>query len=140
MSEGPTLRQLEIVWMAMVGGLLAYTLLMYALIGTGIVSLEPMFGADVMNIVGAAVMVWLVSAVFLRRRMVAGIPDDLPPETRLQRYGGVCIIALALMEGAGLFLITFAIVTNSATWALAGGGAATVLMFLARPSKDEAGL
>ncbi|NNF14629.1 MAG: hypothetical protein HKN72_15485, partial [Gemmatimonadetes bacterium] len=48
-----------------------------------------------------------------------------------------CIITLALIEGGGLIVITLSIVTGVATWALVGGGAAVVVMLMARPARSE---
>lgn len=136
MSARPSIRRLRIVWAAMVGGTLAYTAVVYVLLSNGTVDMA-VFGRDVMNVVGAVVMLQMVAAVVLRRRLVAVIPDDAEPELRQARYGSATIIALALMEGGGLLVITFGLMTGSATWVLAGGGAAAVLMLMARPSEEE---
>ena len=136
MSQELSIRQLRIVWAGMIGGTVTYTAVVYVLISTGTVEMAA-FGPDVMNVVGAVVMLQMVGAVFLRRRLVAAIPDDAAPEVRQARYGSATIIALALMEGGGLLLITFGMMTGAATWVLAGGGAAAVLMLFARPSEEE---
>ncbi|MDX1495295.1 MAG: hypothetical protein R3253_14610, partial [Longimicrobiales bacterium] len=96
-------------------------------------SLSP----DIMNLVGPVVLVQLAGSLLLRRRMVASIPEDLPPEIRVSRYTTACIVALALIEGGGILVITFAIITDVATWALVGGGSAVLLMLMARPSQAE---
>ena len=136
MSQEMSLRQLRIVWGAMIGGTVTYTAVVYVLTATGTVEMAA-FGQDIMNIVGAVVMLQMVGAVVLRRRLVAAIPSHAEPDVRRSRYASATIIALALMEGGGLLLITFGMMTGSATWVLAGGGAAAVLMLFARPSEDE---
>ena len=136
MSQEISVRQLRIVWAAMIGGTVAYTAVVYVLLSTGTVDMA-VFGRDVMNVVGAVVMLQMVGAVVLRRRLLSGIPRHAEPEVRKARYTSATITALGLMEGGGLLLITFGMMTGAATWVLAGGGAAAVLMLFSRPSEDE---
>lgn len=138
MSGGTPIRQLRIVWGAMVGATVTYTAVVYVLMATETVDMAA-FGPDLMNIIGAVAMLQMVVGVVLRRRLVAAVPDDASPEARRSRYGTASIVGLALMEGGGLLVITFALLTGSATWVLAGGGAAAVLMLMARPSEEEMG-
>lgn len=136
MTRENPLRPLEVVWAAMVGGTVTYTALLYGLVRTGVIELA-VFGPEVMNLVGGLVILQLVGASLLRRRLVARIPELTTPQERLARYSNVAIVSLALMEGGGLIVITFAMLAGAPTWILAGGGAAAVVMLSARPSADE---
>ncbi|MEM7415759.1 MAG: hypothetical protein AAF389_09710 [Gemmatimonadota bacterium] len=140
MTESATkaLQQLQVIWGALVGGVVLYTVLIFSLITAGVLDVAT-FDPDVMTFVGAGVMVYMVAALIVRRSMVAAIPADADPDTRVSRYKVATIVPMALMESGGLLLVSLAILTGAATWALAGGGAAAVLMFFARPSADELG-
>jgi len=131
-------KTLGIIWMAMLGGTIGYTVLAYLLLATDVISMRAL-SPDVMNVVGAAVLVQLMASLLVRRRMIRAIPDDAPREVRAARYFNATIVGLALLEAGGLMVITVAMATGAATWALAGGGAAAVLMLLARPSPEELG-
>lgn len=133
------LGQLQVIWGALVGGVVLYTLLIFVLMTAGtldIASLDP----SIMNMVGAAVMVYLVGGIIVRRTMVGAIPDDADRSDKIQRYRVAIIVPMALMESGGLIVITLGLLSGSATWVLAGGGAAAALMLMARPSADEIGI
>ncbi len=132
------IRSLKVVWVGMVAGTVAYTGVVYFLMSAAVVDVGA-FGPEVMNLVGGVVILQLVASLMLRRRMLAAIPDGVPAEERVGRYATVSIVALALLEAGGLFVITFALVSGAATWVLAGGGASVVLMLIARPSAEELG-
>lgn len=140
MSEGASsaLQQLQIIWGALVAGVVLYTVLIFSLMTAGVLDAAT-FDPEIMNLVGACVLVYMVAALLVRRSMVASIPRDADAETRVSRYKVATIVPMALMESGGFVLITLAILTGVATWALAGGGAAAVLMFFARPTADELG-
>jgi hypothetical protein len=131
------MQQLQIIWAAMVGGVLLYTTVAYGLVIFGALDIDA-FEPAVMNIVGAVVMIWMVAALAVRRALLARIPRDLSPEERMPRYQATITVALALIEGGGLLMITFGLITGAAGWILVGGAAAAVLMVLARPTADQA--
>lgn len=139
MTPEEQFRTLRIVWVAMLLGLLGYAVVAYALMSIGLFEMNA-FGVDVMNIVGAFVILQLLVAIFLRRRMVATIPDAAPLKDRLARYGRANVVGLALMEGGGLLVISFGMISGAPQWVLAGGGAAAAVMLMARPSRDEIGI
>ena len=85
-------------------------------------------------------MLYMAGGVFIRRLMISKIPTQAPAQERLSSYRTASIVALALMESGGLIVITLGLLSGAATWVLAGGGAAAVLMFLARPNAEEIGM
>lgn len=135
-SVGERLRPLTIIWGAMLGGTVAYTAMLYGLVLTGILDFAA-FAPEVMNLVGAGAILLLVGAAFYRRRLVAGIGDVTELDERLARYGNVNVVAMALMEGAGLLVISFGMLAGAPGWIAAGGGASAVAMLFARPSAAE---
>lgn len=138
MSGGaPTFQTLRVVWMAMVGGTLLYTLVAYVLLLAGVIDVGSAFGPEVMNYVGAFAVAQIVVSLVVRRRLVAATPPGASREERMNHYFTACVVTLALIEGGGLFVITFSIITGVATWALVGGGAAVVVMVMARPLQSE---
>lgn len=133
------MKQLRIIWAALVVGTLLYTLLVVAVTVTGIAqvgTLDP----TLLNYAGAAVMVYLVAGVFVRRRMIANIDRESPPEQRLAAYSAATILGAGLTEGGGLILVTLALMAGSASWALTGGLAAVVVMLMGRPTEEDIGL
>lgn len=133
------MKELTLIWAALVGGVVLYTAVIGGLLYTGTLEMSA-FDPALLNYVAAAVIVYMMVAVFARRTMVAQIPDHAPAEDRVQRYRIVTIVALAMMETGGLAVITMAMLAGSATWVIAGGAAAAGTMFMARPSKREIGL
>ena len=138
MTSGP-LDTLRVVWTAMVGGVVVYTVVIFGLMSTGTLSLGVLGGGTV-NVVGAVVMAYLALVVVGRRAIVSKIASEPDAEARLARYRVATIATLGFMEAGGLMVITMGLLSDGATWVLAGGGAAAALMFLARPSEEEAGL
>ena len=137
MSPEP-LGQLRIIWAALVGGVAVYTLVIFGLLTTGAIGfgfLPP----GVLNVVAAAVMLYMAAGVLLRRAMIARIPSDAPRDVRIARYRAATIIGLGLTESGGLIVITLGMLGSEPTWVLAGGGAAFVMMFLARPTAEKIG-
>lgn len=136
-SGGDRFKSLTVVWLALVAGTALYAGVAYVLLIMGIVDLETPLGPDIMNIGGAFAVVQILAAMVLRRRLVAAIPRDAPDEVRLQRYYTACVVTLALVEGGGMLVVTLALVTGIASWALVGGGAAVLVMLMARPAPAE---
>lgn len=133
------MKQLTTIWAGLVGGVVLYTALIGGMLATGsleMANLDP----DLMNYVGAGVIVYMMVAVFARRTMLAQIPTDATTEERLRRYRTVTLVALAMMEAGGLVVITLGMMAGSATWVFAGGAAAAGTMFMARPTASEIGL
>ena len=133
------LRELRIVWVAIAGGTVLYTLVAFGLVATGVVAMQGLPWLP-MDVVGAAMLLYLAGTVFVRRRMVAGIDRDASVERRTAAYATAVIVGLALTEGGGLFLITLGLVTGSATWILAGGLGAAAVLWMAHPTGEEVGL
>ena len=133
------MRQLRIIWAALVVGTLLYTVLVVAVTLTGVADIGTLDPA-LLNYAGAAVMVYLVAGVFIRRRMIANIDRNAPPEQRLAAYSTATILGAGLTEGGGMLLVTLALMAGSATWALTGGLAAVVVMVIGRPNEADVDL
>lgn len=134
-----SLGQLQVVWGALVGGVVLYTLLLFGLMTAGVLDIATIDPA-IMTWVGAAVVVYMGAGLLVRRSMIAAISPEMDRERRLAQYWLAILVPLGLMESGGLVLVTLGMLTGSAMWVLAGGTAAALLMFLARPSEREAGL
>lgn len=139
MSLDERFRTLRIIWIVIVLATVVFATVAFGLMSMGLFQGQT-FGPGVMNIVGAFAILQLLVAIFLRRRMVAAIPEQAPAEDRLVRYANATIIALAVMEGGGLLVISFGMISGAPQWVLAGGGAAAAVMLMARPSRDEIGI
>lgn len=131
------MRQLQIIWAAMVGGVIVYTTIAYGLTVLGALEIDA-FDPAIMNVVGAIAIVWMVAALAVRRALLARLPRNLPPEQRMPGYMSTVIVALGLIEGGGLLMITFGLIVGTPRWILVGGAAAAALMVLARPTADQA--
>jgi uncharacterized protein YycO len=132
-------KQLRIIWAALVVGTLLYTVLVVAVTLSGIAPIGTLDPA-LLNYAGAAVMVYLVVGVVIRRRMIANIDRDAPPEQRLAAYSTATILGAGLTEGGGMLLVTLALMAGSATWALTGGLTAVLVMVIGRPAEEDIGL
>ncbi len=139
MSTSDRFRALTVVWLALMLGTGTYAAVAYALLASVAVDFQTPLGPEIMNVGGAFAVVQILGALMLRRRLVAGIPRDAPSDERLRRYYSACITSLALVEGGGILVVTLALVTGSASWALVGGGAAVVVMLMARPAPTDLG-
>lgn len=129
------MKQLQILWAAMIGGVLVYAAVAYSLIVLGGIEFHA-FDPAIMSVLGGVVLAWMVAALGVRRVMLARIPRDLPPEERRPRYLSTIVVVLALIEGGGLLMITFGMLVGAESWILVGGAAAAVFMVLARPTAD----
>ena len=136
MSE---LKQLQVIWGALVAGVVLYTAVIFVLMTAGGVRFDALDPA-IMNLAGAGVKLYMAGVVLARRLLIARIPAQAPAEERLASYRTASIVALALMEAGGLIVITLGLLSGASLWVLAGGGAAAALMFLAKPTADEIGL
>lgn len=133
------LRVIRILWLALMGGVATYTVIAVCLLTIGGIR----FGAlppVAVSVGSVVVIVYMVAAVLVRRRLVAAIPRDADDQTRLGRYQSATILGLALLEAGGLFVITLGMLADAPAWILAGGLAAIWMMALGRPRADEAGL
>ena len=129
---------LRAVWGALLGSVVVYTLLIWALMWTGTLGMEVL-PTSIMSLVGAAVLVYMVAGVFVRRALVARIDPSLDREARLAAYTRATIVGLGLTESGGLILITLGLLSGSPTWVLVGGLAAAVLMLGGRPDESDLG-
>ena len=123
----------------MIGGTASYTLVIFALVSLGVVSVDAL-PAAVMDGAGGLAILIMGGALFLRRALVARIPSSADREARITQYATATIVGMVLMESGGLIVITLGLVSSSPTWILAGGGAAVGMMALARPTAKEAGI
>lgn len=129
------IRSLTVIWAALCGGVVLYTLTVFGLIVTGAVA--GTLPGRAMWIAVPFVLVWMTGLIFARRSVARTLVRAVPPEQRFDKYRVFVIALLAMMEFGGLMLITVGLMTAEAGWVLAGGGAAAFLMLRARPSLDE---
>lgn len=133
------MRQLRMIWMALMGGVASYTAVVFVLVSLGTLALGSL-PANIVNAAAGGVLVYMALGVAIRRTMLARLPPDGDDESRLTHYRSAVLIPLALMESGGLVIITLGMLSSSPTWVLAGGGAALAMMWMSRPNATEAGL
>jgi hypothetical protein len=97
---GDPLRSFRIVWVALVMWVATYTLTAFGLMVWGPLDLS-VIGTGAVRIVAGGVVLYMVAAVILRRRLVVSIPRNLDLDTRLQRYLVATIVGLAMLELGG---------------------------------------
>ena len=135
MNRDP-LAQLRIIWAALVGGVATYTVVVFGLLRFGGLDFGVL-APGVLNVVAAGVLLYMGAGVLLRRVMIARIPTDAAPDVRIGQYRAATMIGLGLTESGGLIVITLGMLGSQPGWVLAGGGAACLMMFLARPTAGE---
>jgi len=131
-------RQLHIIWLALTGGLAAWTVVAFGLLTLGTIGLGA-FPAGVMPYVAAGVLAFMAAGLVVRRRGIASIPRDASEGKRFERYLVATILGLAMVEGGALVLITVSIVADTPGWALAGGAAGVWMLLMARPRREDMG-
>jgi len=132
-------RDIQIIWLSLVGGVSIFTAIAYALLtlaDVGMGTIPP----TVMPWAAAVALAMMLAGLGLRRRAAGRVPGDGTELERLRSYFAAALPALALIEGAGLSLIVLSIVADAAGWTLAGGGAAVGMLVIARPRREDVGL
>jgi len=132
-------KYIQVVWLTLVGGLAAYAVVAYLLLTLGDVGMGAV-PLDVMPYIAAGAIAMMLGGLGLKRRLLSAIPNSVQAEKRLEQYFAATTVGLALVEGAGLILITLSIVADAPTWTLVGGGAAIGTLIIGRPRREEAGL
>ena len=132
-------KTLQIIWAAMLAGVVAYTAVLFVVLRLGMVEM-PVLPAWVMTVGALVVLVYMAGVTVVRRRMIEAIPAGASQDTRFARYQTATIVGLALLEAGGLLLISLGILADSSIWVLAGGGASLWMMALARPQRSGAGI
>lgn len=128
--------RLQVIWLALLGGVATYAAVAVGLLTLGDVDLAVLSPA-VVRVAAVAVVLYTFGAELTRRRMVDAIPRNADDETRLARYQVAMIVGLALLESGGLLLVTLGMLSGAPGWALAGGAASLWMMARARPRPDE---
>ena len=132
-------RQLRLIWLALMGGVATYTLVVVGLVGTGAIDMG-LIAAPVVRLAAMAVLVYMFAGIPLRRAMLTRIPPDAEPERRLALYRGATLVGLGLIESGGLMIITLGMLASSPRWVLVGGASAVAMMIAARPRAVEVGI
>src|SRR5688572_11579481 len=92
---------LQIVWLALMGGVVTCAVVTYALLTvmdvemTGLTGLPPM----VLRVAGPAAVVMMGGGLLVRRRLLESIPAGARGEERLPRYHAAVLVGLAIIEG-----------------------------------------
>lgn len=135
-SSDDLLRVHTVLWLALLGGVATYTAVTYVVVT--VVGIQPTAAIPARALTWAtALAVVLLGAGIAVIRRSEEPASSLVPSERVRRYLGLRLVGLAIQEGAGLLVITLALLTAQATWAAAAGIATVAVMSLARPSKDH---
>jgi hypothetical protein len=130
---------LQIIWIAFMGGVVSFAVVAYVMltvIGIDMPGLPPI----VLRIVAPAAVVMMGAALLVRRKLLEAIPAELRGEVRLARYQTAVLPSLALIEGCGLLILVLSLVANEPNWIPTGAAATVLMMVIARPRLDEAGV
>jgi hypothetical protein len=123
---------IQLIWLGLIGGLVAYACVAVALVTVGgldIGGLPPI----VVIATRVLALVLMGLGLFARRKWPSLIPSDLPASERASQEQTMVIASLALIEGGGILMITTSMIAGAPAWILIGGGAAVLLMVMARP-------
>jgi preprotein translocase subunit SecY len=130
------LRSLQVIWAALVGTVLLYTLVAFWAMTSGIVDFS-VFDPGIMPYVAGAALLLMLGGTVVRRVMVRRIDPEGDPNARLAAYMNASVLGLAVTEAGGMVLLTLGVLAGSPTWVLAGGLAAALLMATVRPSAKD---
>ena len=132
-------KTLQVVWGALMAGVLVYAVVVYCLVifGGAVLSLAP---RRALTFVGPVAVVGMIVGTMVQQRLVRAIPPGLDPAERMARYASAVILGLAVTEGCGLLVVTLGLLASAPTWGLIGGLIAIGVMALSGPNRREAGL
>ena len=128
-------RTLTIIWLALMGGVAMYTAIAFIL--TTQVLTDPPLDAGLIPLVGLAVIAPLTLSFVLRRVLVDRIPPGADDAARVGGYRLAVLVSLAIAEGAGLLLVTAAMMGGTTLWVLAGGVGSVLVMAMQRPDLSQ---
>ena len=129
---------LQIVWLALMGGVATFAVVAYALltvVGLEMASLPP----TVLRVAGAVAVVMMGVGLLVRRKLLEEIPARAQGAERLARYQAAVLVGLAIIEGSGLVILVLSFVSNAPSWIPAGAAVTLMMMVLARPRREELG-
>ena len=126
------MKPLQVVWLALIGGVVAYAGVAVALITVGGLEIGG-FPPVMMNFIGPLALALMGFGLWARRSWVQRVPRDLPPDEQESRHQGIVIATLGLIEGGGILMTTTGMIVGAPAWILVGAGAAVVLMVMAKP-------
>lgn len=129
-------RALRAIWAALVLSVMAYGAVSLYLVTFGGLDLGVVSHAAARPITTALILA-MIAALFVRRRLVASIPDGLDEGTYLARYQQAVLVGLALIEAGGLASATLGLLADGPEWIVAGCGACVIVLLLARPKPAD---
>jgi hypothetical protein len=129
---------LQIVWLAMMGGVVTFAVVAHALLTVmdlEMAGLPPM----VLRVAGPVAVVMMGAGLLVRRKLLEAIPPGARGEERLARYHAAVLVGLAIIEGGGLLVIVLSLVSNAPSWIPAAAAITLGMMVLGRPRREELG-
>ncbi len=132
-------QSLQIVWVALMCGLAAYTVIAYGVLAFGIIGASPV-STFVLRVAGTVAGAILWSGLIVRRKMIRAIDPQAPPAERLREYARASVLGLALVDAGGFLLVSLGIAAAAPMAPLVLGGAAIGVMALSGPKREHIGL
>ena len=136
--QAPTVKTMNIIWMALIGGLLSFGLVTYFAIVPGNVSLHRI-DPDIFYILSVVLAVGgMMGSNILYRVQVRAASQQLNPgkERLMAHYMTAFLLKMALLEGPGLFSIVAALLTQQVLFAAITAGI-LLLMIIAKPTEMQ---
>ncbi len=130
-------RTLQIVWIAMMSGVVVFATVVYLVLTLGDVQLAEGFPPLVLRVLAPTAVVTMGAGLLVRRKLLDAIPRGAQPADRVSRYRAAVITGLAMIEGPGLLIIVLSLVAGTSSWIPAGTAATILMMVIARPRRDE---
>ena len=98
-------KTLQVMWGALMAGVLSYAVVAYCLVVFGgvVLSLAP---RRALTFVGPVAVFGMVVGAMVQQSLGRAIPRDLDPTQRMARYASAVIVGLAVTEGCGLLVVT----------------------------------
>jgi len=129
-------KTLQIVWLALMGGVVVFATMAYVLLtvaGSEMGGLPP----GVLRVAAPASVLVMAAGLLVRRKLLEAIPASVQGDARMARYHGAVLVGLAMIEGAGLFIIALSIASGTSNWIPAGTAVTILMMAIARPRRSE---
>jgi hypothetical protein len=135
-QQAPSVRSMNIVWIAMIGGLLSFSLVTYVAL---MPIQSPLEGIDPLVFYVLAVVLALGgmmgSTILYKVQVRAASQVNSPSKERLMSfYMSAFILKMALLEGPGLFSVVAGLLTHQALFLSITAGL-LLLMIIAKPTE-----
>ena len=129
-------RPLRTLWLAMIAGIVLFTVTVMFLIRIGAVTPIPVLRAGAGATIAIILVIAMVGAQYVRK-LVEKTPASATRSQVANKWQAGWIAGQAIKEGIGLLGLVLALLVGVSSWALAFGAASAISMLMTPPWEAE---